>query len=640
MVTNTAPDLLPVGNRTITVNRSFSTPLFAIDPDAGDTLTFSLESGPRWHDCRSSHRQAELDTRPDRATFTVTAVYPTVRMHLTAKVFEIEVVQAPTSGPTNNHPVLDAVANQSVEEGSLLTLVASATDPDPGDTLTYSLPRAPVGMTIDPGSGEIRFTPTPSQVGQHDVTLKVVDNGGLAGTTAFIVTVTSIAGAPVANDDLYTADMGETLTVSGPGVLENDSDPNGDLLTAILVQTARRGTLDLRPDGSFDYTAIRPQITANFKDVNMVFWLRPSYWASDYLNENYNPRNIVDGNLETSWLTQMRWFDIYGGFFTYQLNFDGEIKPTVKEVRIYGNRGAIADGHDIFSGTFKLYRTDGSIHESGLIDLEAPDRDAVYTPSSPITDVNRVEFVFSEFENKDSASASPGFSEIEVIAEQEVLDVTEEWKYTLENPHTSFTQVGASPAVGDINADGIPDIIFGCGQGMVDTITSFIKAISGADGSEIFIADLAVDGDVYSDQRINAAAHIAIGDIDGDDTPEILAFNVANFYRSRWIKAFKYDVATDTVSMIWTSDQIPETTCDVINYHDCLPFLPYGGTGTFGGPSIADLYGDGSPEIIAGIGERGVTVFDNTGHKLWNTLEDINMPSAGGHRYGASPLCR
>ena len=55
---------------------------------------------------------------------------------------------------------------------------------------------------------------------------------------------------PVARNDSYTW-AGGTLTVSAPGVLANDSDADGDALTAELVGGGVSGSLDLDPDGGF-----------------------------------------------------------------------------------------------------------------------------------------------------------------------------------------------------------------------------------------------------------------------------------------------------------------------------------------------------------------------------------------------------
>jgi VCBS repeat-containing protein len=59
---------------------------------------------------------------------------------------------------------------------------------------------------------------------------------------------------PVANDDAYSTDEDVVLNVAAPGVLGNDSDPDGEPLTAVLDTDPSNGTLTLNLDGSFDYT--------------------------------------------------------------------------------------------------------------------------------------------------------------------------------------------------------------------------------------------------------------------------------------------------------------------------------------------------------------------------------------------------
>lgn len=59
---------------------------------------------------------------------------------------------------------------------------------------------------------------------------------------------------PVALDDLYDIKQGTRLLVSSPGVLSNDSNPDGDSLTASLLRGPYHGLLQLQADGSFTYT--------------------------------------------------------------------------------------------------------------------------------------------------------------------------------------------------------------------------------------------------------------------------------------------------------------------------------------------------------------------------------------------------
>jgi len=60
--------------------------------------------------------------------------------------------------------------------------------------------------------------------------------------------------APSAQDDVYSVQENQTLTVRAPGVLGNDMDPDGDFLTAVLAAAAIHGTVILQEDGSFQYT--------------------------------------------------------------------------------------------------------------------------------------------------------------------------------------------------------------------------------------------------------------------------------------------------------------------------------------------------------------------------------------------------
>ncbi len=58
---------------------------------------------------------------------------------------------------------------------------------------------------------------------------------------------------PSGSDDDYSTLEDQTLVIAPPGVLTNDSDADGDALTAQLISAPARGTLTLAADGSFTY---------------------------------------------------------------------------------------------------------------------------------------------------------------------------------------------------------------------------------------------------------------------------------------------------------------------------------------------------------------------------------------------------
>ena len=78
----------------------------------------------------------------------------------------------------------------------------------------------------------------------------------LASTRSKLVdfyTLYSLGDSIQPTSDLYTGSEDETLIVSAPGVLANDSNPNESPLTAALVDAPTNGTLSLADDGSFTY---------------------------------------------------------------------------------------------------------------------------------------------------------------------------------------------------------------------------------------------------------------------------------------------------------------------------------------------------------------------------------------------------
>jgi hypothetical protein len=60
--------------------------------------------------------------------------------------------------------------------------------------------------------------------------------------------------APVANNDSYSTFEGTPLSIAAPGVLGNDTDANGNPLTATLPTSQVGGTVSLNSNGSFTFT--------------------------------------------------------------------------------------------------------------------------------------------------------------------------------------------------------------------------------------------------------------------------------------------------------------------------------------------------------------------------------------------------
>jgi FtsP/CotA-like multicopper oxidase with cupredoxin domain len=162
-----------------------------------------------------------------------------------------------TISPVNDAPVAADNA-YSVASGETLTVAAPGvlgndSDVD-GDTLTAVNPSALAGLTLNPNGG-FSYN-APATAGEVSFTYQASDGTLTSDPATVVITVTAAApnAAPVAADNAYSVTAGETLTVAAPGVLGNDSDVDGDTLSAVLAAGPASGSLTLNGDGSFSYT--------------------------------------------------------------------------------------------------------------------------------------------------------------------------------------------------------------------------------------------------------------------------------------------------------------------------------------------------------------------------------------------------
>ena len=101
------------------------------------------------------------------------------------------------------------------------------------------------------------------------------------GTATVTITVTPVNDPPTAVGDSFTALKGHTLNIAAPGVLGNDSDVDGDTLTAVKKANPAHGVVTLAPDGAFSYTP----------DTGYVGQDQFAYWASD--GTDHSPQRVV-----------------------------------------------------------------------------------------------------------------------------------------------------------------------------------------------------------------------------------------------------------------------------------------------------------------------------------------------------------
>lgn len=179
------------------------------------------------------------DTASDTATVTITVPN------------DVPVANADAYNTTLNTMITVSAANGVLANDTDVQLTAGV----PGVTLTAS-----AGTTTAEGGtlslatdGSFDYTPATNFSGTDTFDYTLSD--GIDSTTGTVTITIAANTPPIAVNDSYTAVIGDPLIINmANGVLANDTDNEGDNLTALLDQTTSKGTLSLSDNGSFTYT--------------------------------------------------------------------------------------------------------------------------------------------------------------------------------------------------------------------------------------------------------------------------------------------------------------------------------------------------------------------------------------------------
>ena len=104
-------------------------------------------------------------------------------------------------------------------------------------------------------SGDFTYTPRANFNGIDAFSYQVINELGMTDTGIVEITINAVNDAPIALNNTYNISADGTLLVGAPGLLNNDSDIDQDLLTldTTPVSLPSKGTLTLVADGSFEY---------------------------------------------------------------------------------------------------------------------------------------------------------------------------------------------------------------------------------------------------------------------------------------------------------------------------------------------------------------------------------------------------
>jgi hypothetical protein len=250
---NSPPSLTVPANQTINELTTLSVSASATDPDIpANILTFSLISPPAGMSINPG--TGAINWTPSEAegpsvnTITVVVTDNGSPQLSSTNSFTV------TVNEVNSAPNLTVPANQTINELTTLSVSASATDSDiPVNTLTFSLNSHPVGMTINPASGAITWTPTEAQgPSTNTVTVVVTDDGSppLSATNSFNVVVNEVNSAPIL-----------------------PPQPNVTIAELTLLRVTNTATDSDIPTNALSYQLVNPPFGALISPNGVISWI-------------------------------------------------------------------------------------------------------------------------------------------------------------------------------------------------------------------------------------------------------------------------------------------------------------------------------------------------------------------------------
>jgi hypothetical protein len=126
----------------------------------------------------------------------------------------------------NTPPTLEPIENKFIAEGSKLTFILNATDPD-GDSLNFSAINLPEGATLDAINGNFTWIPNYDQAGNYSIQFIVVDINGAMDSKNVSIQVLDFNRPPKLDP------IGDKKVMEGEELVFTifASDPDGDSLT-------------------------------------------------------------------------------------------------------------------------------------------------------------------------------------------------------------------------------------------------------------------------------------------------------------------------------------------------------------------------------------------------------------------------
>ena len=193
-------------------------------------------------------------------------------------------------------PSIQPISNQTIPEQQLFSLTVVASDPDtPANQLMFSLdPSAPVGISLNPTTHVLSWTPTEAQgPGVYPVIVRVSDGANVT-TATFQVTVGEVNVAPqLSVGQSFNVDAGQTLSFTATAS-DSDAPTNGlsfSLINGLSGMSVNAAT------GGVTWSPTEAQVGDHVVTIRVADDGAPSLWDEKQVAIHVNPPiNLVEGS--------------------------------------------------------------------------------------------------------------------------------------------------------------------------------------------------------------------------------------------------------------------------------------------------------------------------------------------------------
>ena len=263
---NVAPTVNAGADQTVAEGSTVTLSGTATDADPGDALTYEWT-----HDSALAIIIAGSDSlytsfaAPDVAADTTFTVTLTVN---DGTVGVSDTLQVTITDSPNSPPEVTAGADQTVAEGSTVSLSGTATDADPEDTRTYEWTHdSALAITIAGSDSLSASFAAPDIAADTTITVTLTVSDGTVGVSDTLqVTITDSAAIPPGTNSPPTVNVGQDRTVSEGEPVSlpwSASDDDGDPLTYAWSQSPAVPAIAFASPGSSPTTFTAPRVDSD-----------------------------------------------------------------------------------------------------------------------------------------------------------------------------------------------------------------------------------------------------------------------------------------------------------------------------------------------------------------------------------------